>query len=234
MNLSVQAAIRSVHPIYVIAIMMTKSAFQGAFFYRGKVMKKNICILIMPTDQCNMNCVYCYHTPHYESVNGEIMSISTLDNILKKTIPHFEHVDFLWHGGEPLIAGLDFYRKAVELQKKYAGNTCTVTNKMQTNCILAEGELLDFLVRENFSFGTSLDGITNDLSRGNTDLILQGINNIKNSDKSCNSILVFTSLNCDLMIECYEYFKEKEISFKFNHYIDTTHDEISRKLVLVD
>lgn len=184
----------------------------------------------MPTDHCNMNCLYCYHTPHYDSNQHKVMDIETLENIFKKTIPFFEHVDILWHGGEPLLAGIEFYKNAVELQKKYAGNSCTITNKIQTNCTLVKGELLEFLVNEGFDFGTSLDGVTNDCSRGNTKEILKGIDNLKLYNKKCNCILVITSLNCHLMVESYNYFKEKNISFKFNHYIDTTHDEISEKL----
>ena len=194
-------------------------------------MKKNICVLIMPTDQCNMNCIYCYHNPHYNSNKG-IMNLNTLENIFKKTIPYFEHVDFLWHGGEPLLAGIGFYKKAIELQKKYAKSTCVVTNKVQTNCTIAKGDLLEFLVGEGFEFGTSLDGTTNEESRGNTTLILQGINNIKNLNKKCNCILVVSSLNVNLLIESYNFFKDNQISFKFNSYIDTTHDETSRRLAV--
>ena len=172
-------------------------------------MNKNICVLIMPTDQCNMNCVYCYHTPHYNSRENKTMEIETLENIFKKTMPLFDHVDFLWHGGEPLLAGIDFYKEAVRLQKQYAGDRCEVTNKIQTNCTLAKGELLDYLIKEGFEFGTSLDGITNDYSRGNTEEINQGIDNVRMYGKRCNCILVITSLNCDLMIENYNYFKKE-------------------------
>ena len=127
---------------------------------------------------------------------------------------------------------LAFIKKPLNCKKKYAKSTCVVTNKVQTNCTIAKGDLLEFLVGEGFEFGTSLDGTTNEESRGNTTLILQGINNIKNLNKKCNCILVVSSLNVNLLIESYNFFKDNQISFKFNSYIDTTHDETSRRLAV--
>lgn len=194
--------------------------------------RKNICVLVMPTDGCNMRCVYCYHTPHYNSHTNEVMSIETLEQIFSKTIPYYEHVDFLWHGGEPLLAGIDFYRKAVELQKKYSLNRCVVTNKIQTNCTLATEELVKFLIDSGFDFGTSFDGITNEKTRGRSNDILAGINTIRNLGKRCNCILVVSSLNVHKLIENYEFFKSKGISFKYNNYIDTTKDQLGERLSL--
>lgn len=188
-------------------------------------------ILIMPTDQCNMNCVYCYHTSHYNYKSNEIMSIQTLINVFEKSIPYYKKINYLWHGGEPLLVGIEFMRKAIAIQKdlsqKYG---CIVTNSIQTNATLADGELLRLLVTEGFNFGTSHDGITNDMTRGNTKKIESTINTIKEYGQPCGCILVVTSYNLHKLIECYEYFKERNIGFKFNHYINTTHDEKGQQL----
>lgn len=191
-------------------------------------MKRVISLVIVPTDICNMHCIYCYHIPHYSEKN--IMSYETLENIMKKTIPYYDYVNFLWHGGEPLICGIDFYKKVVELENKYNVNNAIITNKMQTNCTLAKGEILDYLIKNNFQFGTSFDGVTNDLTRKNTDKIIEGRNNIINKGSKCSCISVITSYNINKLIDNYKYFNNMGISFKFNHYINTTKDEVSDKL----
>ena len=66
---------------------------------------------------------------------------------------HFE-----WHGGEPTLLGLDFFRRVVVLQKKYLASGRTVTNGLQTNGLLLDARWADFLAREGFSVGLSLDG----------------------------------------------------------------------------
>ncbi len=188
-------------------------------------------ILIMPTDQCNMNCAYCYHTSHYNYKSKEIMSLQTLTNVFEKSLPYYKKINYLWHGGEPMLAGYDFFRDGLSVQKELSQQYgCIVTNSIQTNITLAEGDLLKLLVAEGFQFGTSHDGVTNDITRGNTDRIESAIRRIKELGKPCGCILVVTSYNLHRLIECYEYFKERNIGFKFNHYINTTHDKRSQEL----
>ncbi len=67
-------------------------------------------------------------------------------------------ISFSWHGGEPLIAGLDFYRKAVALQKKWKPAGCTIVNGVQTNGTLLDESWVGFFAEENFRLGISIDG----------------------------------------------------------------------------
>ena len=64
---------------------------------------------------------------------------------------------FNWHGGEPLLMGLDFYRKAIQLQKKYASGKI-IRNALQTNATLVTAEWADFFRENGFLIGVSLDG----------------------------------------------------------------------------
>lgn len=191
-------------------------------------MKRVISLVIVPTDVCNMHCVYCYHIPHYSE--KEIMSYQTLENIMKKTIPYYDYINFLWHGGEPLVCGIDFYKKVIELEEKYNTNNAIITNKMQTNCTLAKGELLEYLLHNGFQFGTSFDGVTNELTRGNTNKILEGRKNIIDDGGKCSCISVITSYNVHKLVDNYKYFNDKGINFKFNHYINTTKDDMGNML----
>ena len=80
--------------------------------------------------------------------------------ILLKTIygaQHAEEIPFVWQGGEPTLLGLNFYKKAVELQKKYA-NGKRISNSLQTNGTLLTEEWFPFLAENNFLVGLSLDG----------------------------------------------------------------------------
>ncbi len=100
---------------------------------------QSLTIIAKPTHECNLGCVYCYVGPTAE--RGR-MSTETLE---KMTLQACEVVgpegvvDFLWHGGEPLAVGLDFYKTAVETQERVKGKT-RVENSMQTNGTLLTEE----------------------------------------------------------------------------------------------
>lgn len=90
----------------------------------------------------------------------EVMTNEVLEKCIKD---HFKVtgsglVTFSWHGGEPLLAGLKFFRKVVSLQKKYARKDVTVLNGIQTNGTLIDEEWCRFLSKEKFMIGLSLDG----------------------------------------------------------------------------
>ncbi len=70
----------------------------------------------------------------------------------------FSECGFAWQGGEPSLSGLDFYKKAIELQKKYSKDTQTVNNSFQTNAVLLDDEWCRFFNQNQFLVGISLDG----------------------------------------------------------------------------
>ena len=86
---------------------------------------------------CNLNCTYCYYLEKSKLYQGSKelkMSDELLENFTKQFIEAHEVpvVSFTWQGGEPTLMGLDFFRKALELQKKYAGGK-NIENAFQTN-----------------------------------------------------------------------------------------------------
>ncbi len=110
---------------------------------------------------CNLDCSYCYYLDKAEIYGGRepVMSDDMLETLVREYIQANDvpDVTFNWHGGEPLVLGLDFYRKAVALQKKYADGK-NILNTLQTNGTLITDEAASFFRENNFLIGISLDG----------------------------------------------------------------------------
>ena len=106
-----------------------------------------------------MRCSYCYYLgkgPEQEAV----MSYEVLEELIRQIMRQNSGpvVSFTWHGGEPTLAGLDFFKKAVELQQKYLPRGYQVWNNLQTNGLLLNGEWCRFLRDYHFDVGLSIDG----------------------------------------------------------------------------
>ncbi len=110
---------------------------------------------------CNLDCNYCYYLDKADIYGGREpkMSYEMLEKCVKEYIGANDarEVCFNWHGGEPLILGLDFYRKAVELQQKYCGDKL-IHNTLQTNGTLITDDFASFFKANDFLIGISIDG----------------------------------------------------------------------------
>lgn len=110
---------------------------------------------------CNLDCDYCYYLGKADLYGGRQPKMS--DELLERYISQYIEavqvpvVTFCWHGGEPLLAGLDFYEKAIAIQNRYKGNK-QIENSLQTNGLLINPEWCDFFRCNNFLIGLSLDG----------------------------------------------------------------------------
>ena len=119
-------------------------------------------IMLKPAGSlCNLDCQYCYYLDKSGLYGGKEprMSEEMLETAIREYIQanDVQEVTFLWHGGEPLILGLDFYRKAIDFEKKYA-NGKTIRNTLQTNGTLITREWADFFRKNDFLIGISIDG----------------------------------------------------------------------------
>ena len=108
---------------------------------------------------CNMNCRYCYYLNNQTS-SKSFMSEGSLEKLIRNYLscesgPVFSIV---WHGGEPTLRGLDFYRKAVGLEKKYLKPGCECWNNLQSNGLELNEEWCQFLKENRFDVGISIDG----------------------------------------------------------------------------
>ncbi len=113
--------------------------------------------------RCNMRCTYCYYLEkgkYSENKKQTRMSFDLLEKLIRQTIAASPGpvVSFTWHGGEPTLAGLDFYKKALELEKKYLPKGWEAWNNLQTNGLLLNEGWCRFLKENRFDVGLSIDG----------------------------------------------------------------------------
>lgn len=126
------------------------------------VSPKAFTTLVKPIgSSCNMRCTYCYYLDKglIYNMNEPVMS----DELLKEYVAQYigandvDTITFCWHGGEPLLAGIKFYEKAMYYQQKYARGK-KIDNTIQTNGLLINDDWCKFFKANNFLVGLSLDG----------------------------------------------------------------------------
>lgn len=120
-------------------------------------------ILIKPASaNCNMDCKYCFYkclSSHREEYSKGFMKEETLEILVREAIAYADgSLTFAFQGGEPTLAGLDFFQKAVELQQKYNNKKLQIENTIQTNGLLIDEKWARFLGEHRFLVGLSLDG----------------------------------------------------------------------------
>ena len=127
-------------------------------------MKHRFHAMVKPVGSlCNLNCAYCYYL-HKEGLLHQPKASRMSDELLEQHIRQYieaqtgSEVVFSWQGGEPTLLGLDFFRKAVELEAKYKKPFQVIQNDLQTNGTLLDEEWAVFLKQHNFVVGLSCDG----------------------------------------------------------------------------
>jgi len=115
-------------------------------------------LILEPAKGCNLSCRYCYS----DVTGADVMSLQTLKTALEKTARYaqrrgFGEIHLLWHGGEPLLAGLEFFRAAVRLLRGLVPDL-RFQHYLQTNGLLLDHDLCAFFRDHEFQIGVSLDG----------------------------------------------------------------------------
>ncbi|MBR0167800.1 MAG: radical SAM protein [Synergistaceae bacterium] len=118
-------------------------------------------MMIKPvSSRCNLHCEYCYYSgkSHLLNIEPEIMSRDVLEAFTRQNIAMHGReavIEFAWHGGEPLLAGIEFFREALSLQRKYGGSR-KIRNTLQTNATLLDDEYCEFFRANDFLLGVSI------------------------------------------------------------------------------
>jgi uncharacterized protein len=170
---------------------------------------------------CNLDCHYCYYLKkEHLYPKGETFRMS--DNILEEYIA--QHIDaspgsvinFSWHGGEPTILGLDYFRKIVMLQRKHKPPNRHITNGMQTNGTLLDEDWCRFLAAEGFAVGLSLDGPQemhdrHRVTKGQNPThkqAMRGYTLLQQHRIPCNILCVVHAQNVQHPTQVYRFFKQ--------------------------
>src|SRR6185503_15806292 len=121
-------------------------------------------LLIKPASAvCNLDCSYCFYLDReadpYKELPARRMSAETLERLVDSYLFYsYPNSTFAFQGGEPTLAGLQFFEKLVELQQRYGRNGHSVSNALQTNGILIDDRWCQIFHQYNWLIGISLDG----------------------------------------------------------------------------
>lgn len=117
---------------------------------------RRVTAIVKVTNRCNMACGYCFIEP---SVSGKSMTEATARRVIRAFLDsdHFRSVEFVWHGGEPLLRGRRFFSRLLEEQTARPTKVA-FSNSIQTNAVRLDDGLLDFLTARGVTIGLSLDG----------------------------------------------------------------------------
>lgn len=168
---------------------------------------------------CNLACHYCYYLEKaklYQDNPRQIMTDELLEKFIKEYIESqtMPQVLFTWHGGETLMRPLDFYKKVIALQRKYARGR-TIDNCIQTNGTLLTDDWCRFFHDNHWLVGVSIDGPQefHDEYRKNKQgkpsfvKVMQGINLLNKHQVEWNALAVVNDFNADYPLDFYHFFK---------------------------
>ena len=187
---------------------------------------KPLYVMLKPAGaHCNLACKYCYYleknklypTAQRHLMSDEMLELFTREYIEAQTM---NQVLFTWHGGEPLLRSIDFYRKALSLQQKYAGGR-RIDNVIQTNGTLLTDEWCEFFAQNHWLVGISIDGPQPDhdhyrltaAGKPSWKKVMQGIKLLKKHGVEWNAMAVVNAYNANHPLEFYRFFKENGCQF---------------------
>jgi uncharacterized protein len=180
-------------------------------------------LLVKPAGAaCNLSCQYCFFLSK-EKLYGErespMMTEATLANYIEQLFAATpgREVQVAWQGGEPMLRGLEFFRKSVELAERYRKPHQHVLHTLQTNGTLVDDEWAAFFKRNNYLVGLSIDGPRelNDTyridkkGRGSFDGVVRGWNCLQKHGVDCNVLCTVHAANSDRPLDVYRFFRDE-------------------------
>lgn len=182
---------------------------------------KPLYVMLKPAGaHCNLACKYCYYLEKsklYATSQRHLMTDEMLERFTQEYIEAqtMGHVLFTWHGGEPLMRSIDFYKKALTLQQKYARGR-HIDNVIQTNGTLLTDEWCEFFAQNHWLVGISIDGpqqyhdhyrLTS-AGKPSWERVMHGIRLLNKHHVEWNAMAVVNAYNADHPLEFYHFFKE--------------------------
>ncbi len=177
--------------------------------------------------RCNLRCVYCFYREKevlYGANEKWRMTDEVLDSYVRKYLEALRHrpeVMFAWQGGEPTLMGVDFFRRAVELQHRYKRPDQRITNSFQTNGILVNDQWCRFFRENDFLVGLSLDGPPEVHDRWRVDpdqkptshRVLRTLQRLQDHEVEFNVLCSVHSTNAARPHDVYRFYRERGVEF---------------------
>ncbi|MGK6310763.1 anaerobic sulfatase maturase [Variovorax sp. DT-64] len=171
---------------------------------------------------CNLGCKYCFFLSKenlYPARESPLMNEGTLDAYLRQLMESSAgpQVDVAWQGGEPMLRGLDFYKRSVQLAERYRKPHQRILHTMQTNGTLVDDEWAAFFKANNFLVGLSVDGPRalhdayriNKKGEGSFDDVIRGWNCLRKHEVDVNILCTIHAANADHPLEVYRFFRDE-------------------------
>ena len=170
---------------------------------------------------CNLACSYCFFLDKELLYPGSRfrMSDEVLENYIRQLIAGHRspEVTVAWQGGEPTLMGLDFFRRAIELENQYRRPGMTFINTMQTNGTLLDDEWCEFFKANNFLIGISIDGPrelhdayrVNKGGAGSFDQVMRGLRLLQKHEVEYNVLTTVNRINADYPLEIYRFLRDE-------------------------
>ena len=182
---------------------------------------KPLYVMLKPAGaHCNLACKYCYYLEKnnlYQNTPRHLMSDEMLEQFTREYIEAqtMPQVLFTWHGGEPLMRSIDFYKKALALQQKYAHGK-QIDNVIQTNGTLLTDEWCEFFAQNHWLVGISIDGPqeyhdhyrVTPAGKPSWEKVMQGISLLKKHRVEWNAMAVVNAYNAEHPLEFYHFFRD--------------------------
>jgi len=170
---------------------------------------------------CNLDCTYCYYLEKENLYAAKGRDYRMSDTVLESYIRQYiqsqpaQHVSFAWQGGEPTLLGVPFFERVLELQKKYAGDKI-IDNALQTNGTLLDDAWGEFLARNKFLIGLSIDGPAEIHDAYRVDKggqptfarVMHGLDTLKKHGVEFNTLTVINRKNSYHARQVYRFLKE--------------------------
>jgi uncharacterized protein len=197
-------------------------------------------LLIKPVSfDCNLRCKYCFYldvSSEYPEKEHPRMNKETLEEMISQYLKfRFPESIFGWQGGEPTLAGLDFFREVVTLQQKYGEKGQVIGNALQTNGVLINQEWAEFLDRYKFLIGLSLDGPKDVHDRYRRSIggksvwkkVMNAANLFQQNSVEFNILCVVSKANVNRVLDVYQFFIKN--NFRYLQFIPALEADSSDK-----
>lgn len=193
-------------------------------------MSKQLTVIFKPTTRCNLRCHYCYADRDRSCFSKDMdleEAFCAFDWVLRFCLKRaIEQVTVIWHGGEPLLMGVDFIRAVTShYEQQFHSYSIRVKSQIQTNLTLATGEIVPILAK-SFNVGFSYDYKSPHRVFANgtdaAELILKRAKAIKSNGIRAGAICLMSEENRNDIIGMYNFFKINDIPFRLNRMFPTS------------